>query len=305
MKKNKDDTSAQKLKKAKRAVWKAYWLNSELPEEYHCMAVRQECCTMHFLKFYISRKRLCNQAELLLVEKHLASHPDLILSYVKKHAGNFQMLVEILQNASRDFIVKLIKQEHSCTPPRLSFSPMAQKTLVNRGDNRLFEYFLLRRSNILSETITEIIKQQKTDMLRLIFKHAKSSSKPPTLTRAQEEMLIETNNLEMIKCYAHYRTFGLSALKKLIERKNIPVLEIIQNQHPLPDDGQKILARYGSKNLIACYLQTHSMNAEAQIELIKRDYKDLLKLHYLKHGIADKAMLYHLSLKSFKAYIGV
>ncbi len=306
MKRNKDDTDALKLKKAKRAFRLALWLGLELPKEYHCMAVNLECCSMHFLKKYLSRNRVASEAEVLMVKKYLDTNPNLLLSYLNNHAGGWDMTAEILQKAPREFIVKVIKQETKYVPMQLQTSPTAQAMLVSRGDSRLFEYVILRRPNICESTITEIIRQQQTDMLRLLFKHEnKPRFQHAVFTYSQQKLLLQQNNTELLECYAQHRKFDFTVLNELIEQENIPVLDIILKRQRFSDDAQEFLIKFGSKKMIAWYLQQYPVSAKAQIELIKRDYKDLLKLHYLKHGVADEALHYLLCLNNFKAYIGI
>lgn len=305
MKQNGDEIYAQKLKKAKYAVWFARWLNLKIPEEYHCMVVNLECCSLSFLECYISSEKLCEKAELLLVEKYLVSNPEIIISYVSKHNGSKAMHFEILKNAPREVIVKIIKH---FAYPQLSISTTheAQVLLIKRNDFLLFKYVLLKLSSVSELAIAEIIKQQRTDMLRLLFTcKRKLYFSSLNLTTALQKLLINQGNAEMIDCFNQYREFDQSVVKWLINEGNIQSLKIILKRRSFSDEVQEIFVKNGNKKMIALYLKKYPMSLKGQIALIDLDFVDLLKLHYLKYGVEREAMVYLLSLKNFKAYLDI
>lgn len=66
-----------------------------------------------------------------------------------------------------------------------------------------------------------------------------------------------------------------------------------------------MLCQKANKQLLALYISSFKLNLEGQMALIDRDFRDILKLHFLKHGINGEAMAYYHDLKVFKEYLGV
>lgn len=66
-----------------------------------------------------------------------------------------------------------------------------------------------------------------------------------------------------------------------------------------------MLCRKANKQLLAIYISSFKLNLEGQMALIDRNFRDLLKLHFLTHGINREAMAYYHDLKVFKDYLGI
>lgn len=66
-----------------------------------------------------------------------------------------------------------------------------------------------------------------------------------------------------------------------------------------------MLCQKANKQLLALYISSFKLNLEGQMALIDRDFRDLLKLHFIKHGVNREAMAYYCHRKEFKAYIGI
>lgn len=298
----KEDEYEQKLKKAKRAVRLAHWLNFTLPTQYHCMAVNLECCSIYFLEYFLSRFEVCRDAELLLVDKYLFTQPELILAYLTKHSGHDEMLVKIIEQAPATFILKVLLNPDRFLP--LKFAAKAQSALVKKQDVLLFKQIISGRAEIHTDAVTTILYLQNEAMLRFLFnyKHFRTTF---SLNLSQQNMLIEFGDKKMLECYCEFADFHHSLLCKLIDDGNISVLDIIFKKKPLHTSVQKHLAKKGSQQVIAHYLQYYPLCSEAQIELMKNEYKDLLKEHFIRYGMSEQALLYLLSLNHFKAYLGI
>lgn len=66
-----------------------------------------------------------------------------------------------------------------------------------------------------------------------------------------------------------------------------------------------MLCQKGSKQILYLYVSVFKLNLEGQMALIDRDFRDILKLHFLKHGINREAIAYYHDLIVFKEYLGI
>ena len=66
-----------------------------------------------------------------------------------------------------------------------------------------------------------------------------------------------------------------------------------------------MLCQKGNKQILYLYVSVFKLNLEGQMALIDRDFRDILKLHFLTHGINREAIAYYHDLKVFKEYLGI
>ena len=90
------------------------------------------------------------------------------------------------------------------------------------------------------------------------------------------------------------------------------ILESNNQENLLPIIAKKLqykqelmLCQKGNKQILSLYVSVFKLNLEGQMALIDRNFRDILKLHFLMHGIDRKAMAYYHDLKVFKEYLGV
>ena len=92
----------------------------------------------------------------------------------------------------------------------------------------------------------------------------------------------------------------------------LSILESDNQEKVLPIIAKKLqykqelmLCQKGNKQILSLYVSVFKLNLEGQMALIDRNFRDILKLHFLTHGIDRKAMAYYHDLKVFKEYLGV
>ncbi|MBR5154353.1 MAG: hypothetical protein IKW58_01350 [Alphaproteobacteria bacterium] len=90
------------------------------------------------------------------------------------------------------------------------------------------------------------------------------------------------------------------------------ILESNNQENLLPIIAKKLqykqelmLCQKGNKQVLYLYISVFKLNLEGQLALIDRDYQDILKLHFLAHGINREAIAYYHDLKVFKEYLGI
>lgn len=301
------DKQSVLLKKAKRAVFWGIVLNRSIPEKYHCMMVNLECCSMRQLKFYIRDNQLSKQAETLLAQKYADSDSKLVAFYVSQHfdgiSGSMQIElikshnIALFQNIAascsgyiRHFelknaaIVALIKLDDA-----VYFSETAKCDIFPKSFER--------------DTVTALIEQQNADIFEAYLQMIETQR--TEFWNLHQKMLYTQNNEAMIDCFLKHQTFDANIVCEIIEQENTALFGKLIEKRKLADTVECFLAESGSKKMIAQYLRQWPLHPKAQIELVKRDCKDLLKLHYLKHSISDQALLYVLGLNNFKQYLGI
>lgn len=296
-------TDTEFLKRAKRAVWRNFWLHSIIPQEFHEAMVRLECCSKSYLRSYIKNYSLSPDAEALMVERYAKSTPQLIAFYVQNQPISAKMEVQII--LSKDItLLKHIARATAGFLNHLCFSVEAQIALVRLDDPAYFREFYKIFPEWREEIITEIIKQKNVKMFEALS--ISVFAKPVFLSASQQKMLFEQNTPAMIDLYINrWGTFDNDTLCDIIAKEDYALAAILTEKLKLPNSVEVFLASKGSKKMIAQYLKQWPLCPLAQIELVKREYKDLLKLHFLKHSISEQALLYQLSLNSFKSYIGI
>ncbi len=296
---DKNKTDPDLLKRAKHAVRWNFLLHNMISDEFHEAMVRLECCSKYFLRSYIRDYSLSLAAEVLMVEEHAAANPELIAFYVSRQNASDAMRVKIAESKNL-ILLKHIARATSGYLNHFCFSKAAQIAVVRLNDAEYFRKVRELFPECCPEAVSEIIKLQNVEMFDNVFLSAIEINVP------QQEMLLEQNNAEMIACFLkHQKNFNANLQHLIIEQDNALLLEKIIEKNRLSEAVEFFLAKKGSKKMIAQYIQRWPLCSAAQIELVKHDYRDLLKLHFLKHGISERALLYQVSLNQFKAYIGL
>ena len=134
---------------------------------------------------------------------------------------------------------------------------------------------------------------------------ARETSSTKGLSCSTEKLLLESGNNEMLNLA--FKSFRLSTdtLLALVNAGNEEILKRYFEIRGLESWQQQELIRNGNKKAIALYLSNRPLDKDAQMLLAKKEYKDLLKMHYLKYGIHDDVLAYQANLNNFKNYIGV
>jgi len=300
---NNNKTDPDLLKRAKRAVRWSFWLHKMIPIEYHEAMVRLECCSKHFLRSYIRDYPLSEAAEILMVEKHAAANPELIAFYVNNQWPTEAMMIKIAESKNLT-LLKHIAQINFGYLHRFHFCKAAQIALIRLNDAEYFSKVRALFPEFCAEAVSEIIKLQNVEMFNSLFLSV--SEDQADFNHTHQEQLLEQGNADMIACFLKYqKNFNANAERMIIEQNNAPLWDMAIRNKKLSNSVEIFLATKGSKKMIAQYIQQWPMCPEAQIELVKHDYQDLLKLHFQKHGLSERAIVYYASLNKFKAYIGV
>lgn len=297
MKKRKKAPNKVLRKQAKLAVWLNILLNIKLASKYHCMIVNLECCSMCFLQTYVKNFPLSPEAEVLLVEKYATSHPELIINYCTYHSGEEDMHVALIKTQNVHLIEGIFRRQFSW----FNFAPRAQITLIEMNDATYFEKISVLFPKIDNQVISTCIELQNVQIFEKLLCFLEQN-KQQFDTQQQKRLLLQQNK-EMIGCYLKHRKFSESLETKIIEQNDLTTFSTLIERHKLSTGAEVTLAKSCNKKMLALYVQNWPLVPEAQIELIKKDYKDILKLHFLRHSISEQALLYLLGLTNLKAYL--
>ena len=271
---------AKLLKKARRAFILSYWFGRYFPEEYLCMAVNLECCSEHGLKGYLMDHGLTKESELLLGDNCLTGklNIQLLLDYIKRYGVCDDVLIKAATAEETNVLMEYIEfRKNDYAHSYTYFTENFWKKFIPLRNRYIFDWLLRKGCDLYSTSIEEIIKLNDLEMFRIYCQIRPSSTKG--LSCSTEKLLLEAGNEEILKRYFEIR--GL---------ENWQQQELIRN---------------GNKKAIAMYLSNRPLDKDAQMLLAKKEYKDLLKMHYLKYGIHDDVLAYQANLNNFKNYIGV
>lgn len=174
--------------------------------------------------------------------------------------------------------------------------------LINLNDADYFSKFLklsLGRIYFCDEHVNQIIKLENPHMFDVfldIFKQKKELIKT-----FQQQLLLKQNNNEMISCYLKHYSFDNSCLFEIFEQHNLSLLrEIVQTERDWEENIQETFVKNCTLEELQVYLSKFFLCERAQIALIKRDDKSLIKLYESARGFSDHAIIYYSCLKHFK-----
>ena len=91
---------------------------------------------------------------------------------------------------------------------------------------------------------------------------------------------------------------------EVLEQHNEEAL-LILIEKKLEHQQELLLCQKAKKAILSIYVSSFKLNLEGQMALIDMNYRDILKLHFLRHGVDREAMAYYHDLKVFKEYLGV
>lgn len=304
----KKDEKASSLKKARRVVFWRILFNRRIPKEYHSMMVNLECCSERVLKFYFRDYLLCVDAQVLMVEKYAESKPHLIADFINKHTFfiSREMQIKIIESKN----IALLQKIAECTSGYIrhfEFSAEAYIALIKLNDAEYFKQVYecgLLPKQFSNDVVTAIIELQNPKLLDTYLQI--SRLKNINMSNLHQTMLYKQNNSAMIDCFLKRMVrFDASIVCDIIKKENTLLFGKLIGKHKLAECIELFLAKSGSKKMLAQYIKQWPLYPEAQIQLAKRDYKDILKLHYLNHSVSNQALLYVLSLTHFKEYLGL
>ena len=307
MKKGNEQQNAVKLKKAKRAVRLNYWFRIKIPHEFHCMIVNLECCTKAFLADYIINFPLSEEARKLLIEKYYEKNPALIISYLVLHFRYCpEMIDELIQRKNLDIFQKLaiISKDRWC--PFVISHRQIQK-LIALNDTDYFTNFckISLDKGFSSSEAREIIELQNARMLDTFF-NILEKKKSEIFIHDLQLMLIKQNNNEMIDCFLRHYRFDAGCIAKIIVQHNFSLLKkILQRPAIWEDSLQCVFAQNCTSEELAEYIKKNDLKEDAQIKLIRRNDKDLIKQYEINKGFCERAIVFYTSLQSFRQACGI
>ncbi len=303
----KNDEKTILLKKAKKAVFWNFLFNRPIAHEYHCLMVNLECCSERQLKHYFRDYRLCVSAQVLMVEKYVKSNPALIASYIRAHNWRVskEMQIKIVESKNAN----LLKRIACLTAGHIGhfeFDECAVTALINLNNVKYFsealEYGLLPKK-FGKASVTAVIETQNPEFFDFYLQYVRKND--IAFWNLHQKILYEQNNSAMIDCFLKYMSFDANILCDIITTEDTVLFAKLIKKDKLTSGVELFLAKSGSKKMLAQYIKQRPLSPEAQIELIKWECKDILKLHYLKHNISQQALLYLQCLSHFKEYIDI
>lgn len=297
---------AKLLKKARRAFILSYWFGRYFPEEYLCMAVNLECCSEHGLKGYLMDHGLTKESELLLGDNCLTGklNIQLLLDYIKQYGVCDDVLIKAATAEETNVLMEYIEfRKNDYAHSYTYFTENFWKKFIPLRNSYIFDWLLRKGCDLYSTSIEEIIKLNDLEMFRIYCQIRPSSTKG--LSCSTEKLLLESGNKEMLNLAFGAFQFSTRTLLALVNADNEEILKRYFEIRGLENWQQQELIRNGNKKAIALYLSNRPLDKDAQMLLAKKEYKDLLKMHYLKYGIHDDVLAYQANLNNFKNYIGV
>ncbi len=302
----KDDKSVL-LKKAKQALVWSFLFNRPVSAKYHCMMVKLECCSEKFLKYYCKNNSLNEEAQVLLVEQYAQSKPELIAYYIRHHLGQVAdaMQIKIVENKNSR-LLRTISEQIAGYIWHFEFDEPAVLALIGLNDAAYFCEALnygLFPQKFSKQAITAVIETQNPKLFNHYLQYVRKND--VEFWNLHQKMLYEQGNNAMIDCFLKYMKFDANIQCDIIATENTALFAKLIKKTMLTDSIERFLAKSGSKKMLAQYIQQWPLRPEAQIALVKREFKDILKLHFLKHSISEQALLYVLGLSYFKEYLGI
>lgn len=296
---------AKLLKKARWAFRLSYWFGKYFPEEYLCMAVNLECCSEYGLKVYLMNHGLTKESELLLGENCLTGKLDiqLLLDYIKKYGICDDVLIKAATAENTKVLMEYIRFRNNEYAYHCCFTENFWKKLIPLRNTSIFEWLLSKGCDLYGSSVEEIIKLNDLEMFRIYCQRKPDSTQ--ALPCSTEDILFECGNREMLDLAFKTFQFSTGRLFALVNAGNEEILKRYFEIRGLENWQQQELIRSGNKKAIALYLSNRPLDKDAQMLLAKKEYKDLLKMHYLKYGIHDDVLAYQANLNNFKNYIGV
>lgn len=297
---------AKLLKKARRAFILSYWFGRYFPEEYLCMAVNLECCSEHGLKVYLMEHGLTKESELLLGDNCLTGklNIQLLLDYIKRYGVCDDVLIKAATVEDSEVLMKYIEfRKNNYAHSYTYFTENFWEKFIPLRNRGVFDWLLRKGCDLYDASIEEIIKLNDLEMFRIYCQRKASPTK--ALSQSAENLLLESGNKEMLNLALESFQLSTNTLLALVNAGNEEILKRYFEIRGLDNWQQLELIRNGNKKAIALYLSNRPLDKDAQMLLAKKEYKDLLKMHYLKYGIHDDVLAYQANLNNFKNYIGV
>ncbi len=300
MERKKTESTVELISKAKRAVRLNRWFGRKVPDEYAFMIINQECCSEAFLKFYLQHNQLSAAGEVQLVNNYLSSKPELIKLYFKKHCLRFENTeaqTKIIGSKNLDLIRAMLAE----TADRIRgyLSSDAQLFLVNLNDRLLLGKILDYGIHLCDDAVSALVRLENASMLIFI-----SGDSQYSLKIEDREYILNTGKGELIDCMFTHWGLSLSLFEKLVKDDRADVLQrFFSSAISFASSYQLKLIELNSKKYLAMYISHYSLCTDAQIELVKRGWKDILKLQFQKYGVDEKTLAYQANLNSFKKYI--
>lgn len=305
MQKNLNNEDAKLRRKARLAFLCSYWLGRPLPTEYHCSVVNLECCSLYGLTILLENQNLSDEAEVLLVEKFAESNAKLVLDYLCRWPRNDKVILKIVQMKQMDILSGYIDNlRRSYRRPGYLLPTSAQLEIVNSGDCAFLKKILYFGVDLNEEARHQMLANKLDDMF-ITYCTYKPKESSNYLDRIEEQYLAQSDNVALLTAVAGAFRLSPYFLAVLSEKKCVLLLQKYFSLHADDKSLGEDVVNSQNKKLIAAYIKAAPLNVSAQKKLIRLGYKDLLKLHYQKHGISEEALAYLANLEHFKQYAGI
>lgn len=295
-------TSPAPIWQIKWEVWRSAIFNSMISPEYHEALVRLQGCSEGFLRSYIKNYPLSPEAEKLMVELYAANRPELLAIYMCTHSVSSEAQIAVIKSKNLPLLQRLSVESSTRFAP-FRFCLSAQLALVELNDAVYFRSVYNLFPALGTSVVQRLIELQNIAMFDAYLFANKTTIHS---FRELQELLLTQNNPEMIDCYLQYEwRFFDDILYSLIKQENYELLGKLMEKRRFSEKVEVFLAQNGSEKMLEQYIQLWEMCPSAQIELINRNSRELLKLHFLKHRLSERALTYQLALAHFQNYIGV
>ncbi len=296
---------AKTLRKARWAFLLSYWFNRPFPAEYHQMAVNLQCCSAYGLEILLHNHILCPEAEQLIVYKFAKTNPKLVLDYLlKKKYKVGDMLLKLVQLRAYSVLQPYFETKQQTHLKPECFLPLAAWTyIIDTCDEDMLKAALEGYADVPPAGIIQMLRDKKYSMFETYCK----------LKPYNSRQYLYTEEINLLICCDHIPTLETAAatfcsvpcLVALAQKNQKEFLHLFFTKHSLDDDTQLELIKTRNKSLIACYIQHNVLSLPALKLLVQYKFKDLLKLHYQKHGIPEELLAYQANLRSFEIFIGI
>lgn len=294
------------LKKAKWAIRKSYWLNVRLPIEYHSILINLECCSLHCLRICLQNCSLSPYDEMLLCDKYANDHPEILKEYIGDHGATEALLFKFIENKNLELLqyfidwrIKHYYRDDALLPPNV------QIELINSDDVSLFQEIIKSGVRLTSPAFGALLKCGNYDMLDFYCNFCLKKNTTSYLGDKWFDILFEHHDIKSIKLLTNFFRLSCANLIALINANQDNFITEYFCCSEISDVVQCHIAQSKNKRLIALYLKNKPFAKKAQIELVKSGFKDLLKLHYLRYGLDDDAIIFLASLNHVKSYLDV
>ena len=158
--------------------------------------------------------------------------------------------------------------------------------------------------NFNEEARHQMLSNKQDDMF-ITYCTYKPKGSEIYLDRIEEQYLAQSDNVALLTAVAGAFRLSPYFLAVLSEKKCVLLLQKYFSLHADDKSLGEDVVNSQNKKLIAAYIKAAPLNVSAQKKLIRLGYKDLLKLHYQKHGISEEALAYLANLEHFKQYAGI